>query len=168
MRVPHLAFKFEYPVVVEELVTPSIISNRLSSNRIVQANYTIWDTGASASAINISLVSTLDLLPIGKRKIQGAHGSEEVYEYTVQLQLPNNVILPKIAVAGLKLGDRVDALIGMDIIMLGDFAISNGQGKTTFTYAVPPFDNKVDLLEKAKKINEKINRKNVRLMSKNK
>ena len=168
MRIPHLAFRFEYSNVVGELLTPSIISNRLSPNHVIKADNTIWDTGASGSAINISLASTLNLPPIGRRVIQGAHGSEEVYEYTVQLQLPNNVILPKIAVAGLKLGNRIDALIGMDIIMLGDFAISNGQGKTTFTYAVPPFDNKADLLEKANKINPKIERENKRLMSKKK
>jgi hypothetical protein len=40
-------------------------------------------------------------------------------------------------------------LIGMDIIGLGDFSISNGENSTLFSFAVPPFTNKVDLLEKA-------------------
>jgi hypothetical protein len=40
-------------------------------------------------------------------------------------------------------------LIGMDIIGLGDFSISNGENSTLFSFAVPPFTNKVDLVEKA-------------------
>ena len=44
-------------------------------------------------------------------------------------------------------------LIGMDIIRLGDFSISNGAGKTLFTFAMPPFDDKIDLYEKAISVN---------------
>jgi hypothetical protein len=31
----------------------------------------------------------------------------------------------------------------------GDFSISNAQGKTLFTFAIPPFEDKLDLYEKA-------------------
>ena len=44
---------------------------------------------------------------------------------------------------------NTDILIGMDIIGRGDFAISNADGKTLFTFAVPPFEDKTDLYEKA-------------------
>jgi hypothetical protein len=37
----------------------------------------------------------------------------------------------------------------MDIIGLGDFSISNGENSTLFSFAVPPFTNKIDLVEKA-------------------
>jgi hypothetical protein len=53
----------------------------------------------------------------------------------------------------LNLVKDVDMLIGMDIIRLGDFSISNGAGKTTFTFAMPPFDDKIDLYEKAIAVN---------------
>jgi len=48
-----------------------------------------------------------------------------------------------------------DVLIGMDIIMIGDFAISNGNGKTLFSFAIPPFKNKVSYTEKADSINRR-------------
>jgi hypothetical protein len=48
----------------------------------------------------------------------------------------------------------VDMLVGMDIIRLGDFSISNGAGKTLFTFAMPPFENKTDLYEKALAVNK--------------
>jgi len=43
----------------------------------------------------------------------------------------------------------------MDIIQLGDFSISNGEGKTLFTFAMPPFESKTDLYEKALGVNER-------------
>jgi hypothetical protein len=46
-------------------------------------------------------------------------------------------------------------LVGMDIIRLGDFSISNGAGKTMFTFVMPPFENKTDLYEKAIAVNKK-------------
>jgi hypothetical protein len=48
----------------------------------------------------------------------------------------------------------VDLLIGMDIILLGDFSISNGDGKTLFSFAIPPFENKTDYYEKAIAVSE--------------
>jgi hypothetical protein len=32
----------------------------------------------------------------------------------------------------------------MDIISLGDFALSNGNDQTLFSFAVPPFRDKID------------------------
>jgi hypothetical protein len=51
----------------------------------------------------------------------------------------------------------IDVLIGMDIIHNGDFNISNGNGKTIFTFALPPFSYPVDLLEKANATNPRKN-----------
>ena len=42
----------------------------------------------------------------------------------------------------------------MDIIGQGDFAISNAGGKTLFTFAIPPFEDKTDLYEKADAVNK--------------
>jgi len=35
-------------------------------------------------------------------------------------------------------------IIGMDIISLGDFALGNGNNQTLFSFAVPPFQEKID------------------------
>lgn len=43
---------------------------------------------------------------------------------------------------------------GMDIIKFGDLAISNKNNKTIFSFAIPPFENPTDLLEKANKVNK--------------
>ena len=51
----------------------------------------------------------------------------------------------------------VDLLIGMDIIQLGDFFICNGGGKTLFSFAMPPFEDKTDFYEKALEVNKRNN-----------
>jgi hypothetical protein len=39
-------------------------------------------------------------------------------------------------------------IIGMDIITLGDFALSNGNEQSLFSFAVPPFQEKIDFSKK--------------------
>jgi hypothetical protein len=65
------------------------------------------------------------------------------------------VELKNARISVLNLVKDIDMLIGMDIIQLGDFSISNGAGKTLFTFAMPPFENKTDLYEKALAENDK-------------
>jgi hypothetical protein len=45
--------------------------------------------------------------------------------------------------------------IGMDIIRLGDFSISNATNEPLFSFAIPPFPEKIDLAEKSEAENRK-------------
>jgi hypothetical protein len=40
-----------------------------------------------------------------------------------------------------------ELIIGMDIITLGDFAISNKDNKTTVSFRIPPRDEPIDFLK---------------------
>ena len=52
--------------------------------------------------------------------------------YLLDLVLPNEVHVPDVAVVDTEIGNQgVDVLIGMDIISLGDFAVSNYDSTTT-------------------------------------
>jgi hypothetical protein len=72
----------------------------------------------------------------------------------IDLILPNKIKVSKIRVSVSEI-QGVDMLIGMDIIQLGDFSISNFEGKTVFTFAIPPFNNRTDLYEKALAVNKR-------------
>ena len=63
--------------------------------------------------------------------------------YYVDFTLPNDEIVKYILVSCADLGDEVDALIGMDIISLGDFSITNANNQTTFSFRMPP-ESEVD------------------------
>jgi hypothetical protein len=43
----------------------------------------------------------------------------------------------------------------MDIIRLGDFSIYNANNETLFSFAIPPFPEKIDLAEKSEAENRK-------------
>jgi hypothetical protein len=56
--------------------------------------------------------------------------------YSVNLYLPNQVVIPKISVAE-GIPNNCDMLIGMDVIKFGDFAVTNYNGRTTFSFRMP-------------------------------
>lgn len=78
----------------------------------------------------------------------------EVALFNLSLPLNINIAMENIREAVCTIGDDIDILIGMDIIRLGDLAIYNGNGETLFSFAIPPFENKTDLLEKANRVNK--------------
>ena len=59
--------------------------------------------------------------------------------YQIDLYLPNEIYLNDLKVTEGEL-TGCDMLIGMDIITKGDFAISNYNGKTTFTFRTPSLE----------------------------
>jgi hypothetical protein len=66
----------------------------------------------------------------------------------ITVELPNSVIKKNIRVAVCNIIANADVIIGMDLISLGDFAISNGNEQTIFSFAVPPFKGKIDFSKK--------------------
>ncbi len=96
----------------------------------------IWDTGATNTVITQRVVDGLGLKPIGVARASGANGEYDTDVYMVNLWLPNNVGFQFVRVSrgGFTGGD---VLIGMDVIGLGDFAVTNLRGRTTFTFRLP-------------------------------
>ncbi|HOW52854.1 MAG TPA: SEC-C metal-binding domain-containing protein [bacterium] len=99
----------------------------------------IWDTGATASVITQKIVDGLGLQPTGMTEVHHAHGTTVAETYLVNIGLPNGVGLANVKVTKGELSG-VDALIGMDVITRGDFAVSNCDGNTAFTYRIPSME----------------------------
>lgn len=55
----------------------------------------------------------------------------------MDLWLPNHAVFRKVRVIKGTFNKEFDVLIGMDIITRGDFAISNFNGKTLFSFRSP-------------------------------
>ena len=120
------------------------ISNRLLSEAIIEANNTSvktcaqWDTGASGTCIDDDLANELSLVATGMTTIKTPSGSKNVNVYLVSIILPNNVGVRDIPVFGTDIGNQgIGLLIGMDIINMGDFAVSCFGGKTVYSFRVP-------------------------------
>jgi len=97
----------------------------------------IWDTGASSSVLTKNVVERLNLKPTGQTRVNHAGGSDITNTYLVNFILPMNVTIENVVVTEGKLPSGVDLLIGMDIINLGDFSITNLSSNTVMSFRIP-------------------------------
>jgi predicted aspartyl protease len=107
----------------------------------------IWDTGASASVITAKVANELGLQPVGMTEVHTAGGRRDCNIYLVDIELPNAIHISNVQVTEADMTTQ-DVLIGMDIIGLGDLAISNNQGKTALSFRIPSVA-KIDFVEEA-------------------
>lgn len=97
-----------------------------------------WDTGASRTCIAQELVDELQLVSTGNQIAHTPSGKSIFNTYCVDLVLPNNIGLRDVPVMGSEIGKQgIDLLIGMDIIGIGDFAVSCFKGITQFSFRYP-------------------------------
>ena len=108
----------------------------------------IWDTGATNTAITQAVIDACGLVATGMATVHHAQGSSLVETFLVNIGLPNNVGIPGIPVSRSVLPSEADILVGMDIISLGDFAVTNHDGLTKFSFRVPSVDH-IDFVEEA-------------------
>lgn len=111
----------------------------------------IWDTGATNTAISSRVAKECGLIPTGQAISNTAGGQCTVNTYIIDLGLPNNVNIKGITATEFQAVEGSDLLIGMDIIGLGDLAISNFEGKTMFSYRFPSIKS-TDYVEEINKI----------------
>ncbi len=105
--------------------------------QIIKHKYqAIWDTGASKTAISSRVADDLGLIPVNQIDVETAKGSMRANTYLVNIYLPNTV-----AVAGLEVSESIlngcDILVGMDIIGMEDFAVTQNSGRSVMTFQMP-------------------------------
>lgn len=109
----------------------------------------IWDTGATGTVISQKVISECGLKPIGMAEVNTANDKRLSSVYFVSIFLPNYVYFPQLRVIEGTISEG-DVLIGMDIITRGDFAVTNSDGRTTFSYRWPSTE-RIDFVEKSRK-----------------
>jgi hypothetical protein len=126
---------------------------------VAQPYLATWDTGATNTVITSKVVTELGLKPSGKVKVRGVGPAGICQEhdsntYLVNILLPNNV-----TIAGVRVSENAvegcDVLIGMDVITTGDLAITNHNGRTTFSFRVPPCEE-IDFVAEIQEHNRRV------------
>ena len=137
-----------------EIVTPVDI-HTIDGKRQVKT-LGLWDTGATGSVITREIAEILNLKPIDRIKVKGVNSVVECNVYLLKLVLNNGDVTFDMEVTECeKITDNgVGMLIGMNVINLGDFAITNFNNETTFSFQIPP----VETIDFVKKINYKKNK----------
>ena len=140
-----------YDKIVKQIESEVIVTN-LGTGQTV-STLGIWDTGATGSVITKSTANALGLTPITKTFVNGVHGSKEVNVYYVNITLNNDQItLNSLVTECEELSNDQSAgmLIGMNVISLGDFSITNFDGKTVMSFRRPS----LGIVDFVKEINE--------------
>lgn len=114
----------------------------------------VFDTGATSSAINTKIARECNLTPITKARVSTAGGVKIQDVYLVDIKLPTGTI-QNVRATAMEEINGTDVLIGMDIITLGDFAITNVNNNTTFSFRIPSCET-IDYVEQAHKLKKKI------------
>ena len=130
------AFTTSYDRISNKLISSATL---VSGDKKYKTELAQWDTGASQTCISENIVQQLGLIPCGQKPMQTPSGQKIVNEYRIDVILPNeNVYLSNVYVIDSEIGEQgIDMLIGMNIINLGDFAVSNFNNKTVFTFRIP-------------------------------
>jgi hypothetical protein len=148
------AFTRSYSMLVNQLTSEVLIGTAESikeslpdiGNLFENVN-AIWDTGATHTAISKRLADKLKLIPVGKTEVNGVNEVTIVNTHLVNITLPNKIGFVDCRVTeALNLGE-FDVLIGMDIIMCGDFSVSHANGHTKFSFIIPPNLEHLDYVE---------------------
>lgn len=96
----------------------------------------IWDTGATNSAITEKVIQECQLSPIGVVAVEYGSGPQRSNQYLVNIWLPNKTVISNVRVTKASI-TSADVIIGMDIIGSGDFAVTNVNNQTVFSFRSP-------------------------------
>ena len=156
------AFTVLYDKPVNKLITSVSILPILTVDKILSGAplevKALWDTGATVTCIKPVLFERLKLRLLNLTRhttLSGIGGKVAARTTLVTLFLTPALEVEYHPVYVADFPSNADMLIGMDIIRMGDFAVCNADGKTSFSFAVPPFPDRIDLAEKTEADNKR-------------
>ena len=127
-------YKKEYTTLVEDIMTECDIYS--VNGRKFHTERAVWDTGADTTIISSRIVKELNLQPYKAGGISGIGGATGSNVYLVHVLVPTGDFVTSVEVMENDFQD-IDVLIGMDVIVFGDFLITNKDGMTTFQFRTP-------------------------------
>ncbi len=147
------------PVILTEMKVsvPILGTDRISMKdpRLIPT-VALWDTGATISSITKELAQKMNLVPQGQARVNHLKGSVDTNTYFLDFYLPNGIRFPfHYVLEGEGATNRFGVIIGMDIITMGDFAVTNYHGVTTFSFRMPSLHT-INYTQEAKEIERKV------------
>jgi len=135
------AFTFEAKGRVDRIITPVTIfppfDPKSGANPAGHSAKALWDTGSTRSVIRPEVVAALGLRPTGTSVSRTAGGVTTNPTHVINITLPNRTLIAGVLVSESPNLDGFDAIVGMDVITLGDFAVTNVGGQTLMSYRCP-------------------------------
>lgn len=131
----------QFDITTSCKVYPAVPLDNIKSEEEFPQGYdainVLWDTGSEVTFINPVVVEKLKLKQFSTSELDGIGGSEIDRTFLVHIKLPTgdyafNVEATETSNTGLH-----DVVIGMDIISFGDFAFTNKDHQSMFSFRFP-------------------------------
>lgn len=136
-NTPASAFTLRSTVGIARVISSQVEIHSFDKSVSMTVNG-IWDTGATGSVITLRVINQLGLKSSGVSEVHTTNGKVLKKTYDISLRLPNNAVVNGIvATEADALSGGCDALIGMDVISIGDFSITNHKGVTVMSFRTP-------------------------------
>ena len=105
------------------------------SGRRCHSDEAMWDTGSQFTFLSPRIINVLQLKPTGRMGLSGINGESEADVYTVHVVLPSGDAVINVEALGSDYSDY-DVIIGMDIIMLGEFHFDRVDDHHVFSFNI--------------------------------
>jgi len=134
--------------LVDAILTPVELFSDVYDETTNYLTNALWDTGAMVSVISPEIVSKLNLDIVDTIQIAGINGESLAEVAIISIHFPNGAVIEDVRVAICNISPGNEMIIGMDVITQMDIAITNGGGQTQFSFAIPPFVNRIDFTKR--------------------
>lgn len=133
-----------FEVVIRKKTTSSQNGNISFNSFECRKVDALIDTGSTISGITSRMVKDMKLTPEGDEHFTHAQGSGFSPVYSVDVVFPRDYVFEDIKVAEISDDHINDFLIGMNILTLGDVALSSENGESAFSFRVPSAGKFID------------------------
>ena len=139
---------YTHEELVDAILTPVKLFSDVYDETNSYLTNALWDTGAMVSVISPEIVSKLNLDVVDAIQIAGINGESLAGVAIVSIYFPNDAVIEDVRVAICNMSPENEMIIGMDVITQMDIAITNGGDQTQFSFAIPPFENRIDFTKR--------------------
>jgi len=148
MDKKHTVLTYTHIGLVDAILTPVELFSDVYDEITSYLTNALWDTGAMVSVISSEIVSKLKLDIMDTIHIAGINGESLAEVAIISIHFPNGAVIEDVRVAICNMSPGNEMIIGMDVITQMDIAITNGGGQTQFSFAIPPFENRIDFAKR--------------------
>jgi predicted aspartyl protease len=144
LKAPGIARSIVIPVVASQ---SKALCLKFGLERIEADVLALVDTGATDTSISDRLAAGLGLKIMDRGRVNAAGGIHASSVFSIDVLLRSMVNFVNIrAMTFVKTVQIFDIIIGMDILTLGDLAITNHNRQTVLSFRVPPDTKHIDFV----------------------
>ena len=143
LKAPGIARSIVIPVVASQSKT---LCHKFKCKTIEAEVMALIDTGATNTSISNRLAASLGLKVIEQCEVDAAGGVHIANVYMIDVLLRSMVEFTNVRSAEFIASNKFDIIIGMDILTMGDLAITNHDNRTVFSFRVPPDNDHIDFI----------------------